>query len=236
MNSVPGDEELPLVEHLKELRTRMAITAVPIIALTIIAFMFSGKLLQLIWKQTLPAVPLTIYSPMELILTQLSLSLVCALFIGIPLMVYETFKFVAKGLYRKERQFFIKIVPFSFFLFSIGAAIAYFVAVPLVFKYTILYSTDIAIPQISVSRSFSTIIALVLGFGIIFQFPLLLIFALKMGLLKKETLKKQRMIVYGALFTFALFIIPDPSGIAELMLAVSLVILFEFSLIAARFF
>ncbi|MCZ7362437.1 MAG: twin-arginine translocase subunit TatC, partial [Candidatus Methanoperedens sp.] len=62
------------------------------------------------------------------------------------------------------------------------------------------------------------------------------IFALKMGLLKKETLKKQRMIVYGALFTFALFIIPDPSGIAELMLAVSLVILFEFSQIAARFF
>ena len=235
MNSVPGDEELPLVEHLKELRTRMAITAVPIIALTIIAFMFSGKLLQLIWKQTLP-VPLTIYSPMELILTQLSLSLVCALFIGIPLMVYEAFKFVAKGLYRKERQFFIKIVPFSFFLFSIGAAIAYFVAVPLVFKYTILYSTDVAIPQISVSRSFSSIIALVLGFGIIFQFPLLLIFALKMGLLKRETLKKQRMIVYGALFTFALFIIPDPSGIAELMLAVSLVILFEFSLIAARFF
>jgi sec-independent protein translocase protein TatC len=235
MNKVPGDEELPLVEHLKELRSRMIITAVPITVLTTIAFMFSGELLQVIWKHTLP-VPMTIYSPMELILTRLTLSLVCALFIGIPLIIYEAFMFVSKGLYRNERQFFIKIVPFSFFLFSLGAALAYFVAVPLVLKYTILYSIDIAVPQISVIKAVSTIITLVLGFGIIFQFPLLLIFALKMKLLRPESLRKQRMIVYGTLLTFALFISPDPSGISELMVGVVLVILFELSLIVARFF
>lgn len=235
MNKVPGDEELPLVEHLKELRSRMIITAVPITVLTAIAFMFSGELLQVIWKHTLP-VPMTIYSPMELILTRLTLSLVCALFIGIPLIIYEAFMFVSKGLYRNERQFFIKIVPFSFFLFSLGAALAYFVAVPLVLKYTILYSIDIAVPQISVIKAVSTIITLVLGFGIIFQFPLLLIFALKMKLLRPESLRKQRMIVYGTLLTFALFISPDPSGISELMVGVVLVILFELSLIVARFF
>ncbi len=235
MNSVPGDQELPLVEHIKELRSRMVITAVPIIITTAVVFMYSGELLQVIWKHTLP-VPMTIYSPLELIITKLTLSLVCALFIGIPLMVYEAFMFVAKGLYRNEKLFFIKIVPFSFILFSIGAALAYFVAVPLVFRYTILYSTDVAAPQVSLIKAFSTIVTLILGFGIIFQFPLLLIFALKMGLLKVESLRRQRFLVYGALLAFSLFISPDPSALSELIVAGVLVILFEFSLLIARFF
>ena len=235
MNSVPGDEELPLVEHIKELRSRMIIIAVPTVVITFIAFMFSGELLQVLWKHSLP-VSMTVYSPLELLMTKLSLSIVCSLFIGIPLLLYEAFMFVGKGLYKNERQFFIKIVPFSFVLFLMGVALAYFVAVPIVFKYTILYSTDVAAPQVSVIKTVSTIITLIVGFGIIFQFPLLLIFALKMRLMKIESLRKQRYIIYGTLLTFSMFISPDPSAISALIVAGALVILFEFSLLVARFF
>jgi sec-independent protein translocase protein TatC len=235
MNSVPGDEEQPLVEHIKELRSRMIVTAVPIAVITFIAFMFSGELLQIIWKHSLP-ISMTVYSPLELLITKMSLSLVCSLFIGIPLLLYEAFMFVGKGLYKNEKQFFIKIVPFSFILFLIGSALAYFVAIPIVFKYTILYSTDIATPQVSVINTVSSIITLIVGFGIIFQFPLLLIFALRMRLIKLESLRKQRYIIYGALLTFGLFISPDPTTISALIVAVALVILFEFSLLVARFF
>ncbi|MDP2767097.1 MAG: twin-arginine translocase subunit TatC [Candidatus Methanoperedens sp.] len=235
MNSVPGDEEQPLVEHVKELRSRMIIAAVPIAIATAIALLFSGELLQVIWKQTVP-VPMTIYSPMELIITKLTLSLMVALFIGIPLVVYEGFMFVGKGLYANEKLFFLKIVPFSFILFLAGASLAYFVAVPLVFKYTILYSIDVANPQISVIKTVYTIITLLLGFGLVFQFPLLLIFAIKMGLLKLEYLRGKRKIIYGALLAFALLVSPDPSAISELIVAAVLVVLFEFSLIIAKYF
>ncbi len=235
MDTVPGDKELPLVEHIKELRSRMMTAAIPIALITAIAFLFSGKLLQLIWRQTVP-VPMTIYSPMELILTKLTLSLLVALFIGIPLMVYEGFMFVGKGLYANEKLFFIKIVPFSFILFLAGAALAFFVAVPLVFKYTILYSIDVASPQISVIKTMYTIITLLVGFGLVFQFPLLLVFAIRMGLVKREYLKGKRAIIYGALIAFALFVSPDPSAISELIVAGMLVILFEFSLIISKYF
>ncbi len=235
MDTVPGDEELPLVEHIKELRSRIMTVAIPIALITAIAFLFSGKLLQLIWRQTVP-VPMTIYSPMELILTKLTLSLLVALFIGIPLMVYEGFMFVGKGLYTNEKLFFIKIVPFSFILFLAGAALAFFVAVPLVFKYTILYSIDVASPQISVIKTMYTIITLLVGFGLVFQFPLLLVFAIRMGLVKREYLKGKRAIIYGALIAFALFVSPDPSAISELIVAGMLVILFEFSLIISKYF
>ncbi|MDL5504095.1 MAG: twin-arginine translocase subunit TatC, partial [Candidatus Methanoperedens sp.] len=116
MNSVPGDQELPLEEHIKELRSRMLVVIIPIILITFIVFIYSGVLLKLIWDNAIP-VPMTVYSPMELILTRLILSLVTALFIGIPLLVYEGFMFTAKGLYKNEKMFFIKIVPFSFILF-----------------------------------------------------------------------------------------------------------------------
>jgi sec-independent protein translocase protein TatC len=235
MNGVPGDEEMPLVEHVKELRLRMMAAAVPVALITAVAFLFSGKLLQLIWKQTVP-VPMNIYSPMELIITKLTLSLMVALFIGIPLVVYEGFMFVGKGLYAKEKLFFLKIVPFSFVLFLAGAALAYFVALPLIFKYTILYSIDAATPQISVINTVYTIITLILGFGLVFQFPLLLIFAIKMGLVKSGSLAGKRKIIYGALLAFALFVSPDPSAISELLVAALLVVLFELSLIIARFF
>lgn len=233
--SPPGDEEMPLVEHVKELRARMIIASVPVAIITAVAFFFSGELLKLVWEQAVP-VPMTIYSPMELVLTKLTLSLMVALFIGIPLLVYEGFMFVGKGLYANEKLFFIKIVPFSFVLFIAGAVLAYFAVIPLIFEYTILYSADIANPQVSVTKTVYTIITLLLGFGLVFQFPLLLIFAMKMGLLKKEYLKGKRKIIYGALLAFALLVSPDPSAVSELIVASVLVLLFEFSLVIARFF
>lgn len=235
MNSVPGDEEIPLVEHVKELRSRMIAAAVPITLITAIAFLFSGELLQVIWKQTVPS-PMTIYSPMELVITKLTLSLMVALFIGIPLLVYEGFLFIGKGLYENEKMFFIRIVPFSFIMFLAGAALAYFAAVPLIFKYTILYSVDVANPQISVIKTIYTITTLLLGFGLVFQFPLLLVFAMKTGILKRESLKGKRKIIYGALIAFAFFVSPDPSAISELIVTAAFVILFEFSLVIARYF
>jgi len=235
MNSVPGDQELPLEEHIKELRSRMMVVFIPIILVTSIVFIYSGELLRIIWNNAIP-VPMTIYSPMELILTRFKLSLVASLFIGIPLLVYEGFMFIAKGLYKNEKMFFIKIVPFSFILFTLGAFLAYFLILPLLFKYTIFYSNDVADPQVSVIKTIDTIITLIIGFGLIFQFPLLLISAIKMGILKCEFFKGKRKFIYGALLAFAFFISPDPSAISELIVALVLVMLFEFSLIIARYF
>lgn len=235
MNTVPGDEEMPLVEHVRELRTRMLTAAVPVMIVTPVAFLFSGGLLQLIWKQAVP-VPMTIYSPMELVLTKLTLSLMVALFLTVPLVVYEGFMFVGKGLYENEKFFFIKVVPFSFILFLAGATLAYFLVVPLIFKYTILYSIDVANPQISVIKTIYTIITLVVGFGLVFQFPLLMILAIKMGLLKLDYLKGKRKIIYAALLAFALLVSPDPSALSELIVAAVLVVLFEFSLLVAKYF
>ena len=74
------------------------------------------------------------------------------------------------------------------------------------------------------------------GSGIVFQAPLLVIFAVKMGLVKYETLKKQRVLVYSAILALSLFLSPDPTFIAQFLVALLLVILFEFSLLLVRLF
>ncbi len=235
MNTVPGDEEQPLVEHITELRSRMIIVAVPIVVITLVVFIFSGELLKVMWKNTI-AVPMYIYSPMELITTELTFSLVCALFIGIPLMVYEAFIFVGKGLYSNEKKFFIRIVPLSFILFFAGAALAYFIVVPLVFKNAMIFSMDVAVPQNRAMKTFQSILTLIVGFGIIFQFPLLIMSAIKMGLIRRETLRGQRKIIYGALLALAFFVSSDIELLSGLIVAAVLVLLFEVSLVVSRYF
>lgn len=235
MVKVPGDEEQPLVEHIEELRRRMIYVAVPVIVITIAVFTFSGNLLKTIWQSTVPA-PIYIYSPLELLSTELKFSLVCALFIGIPLLMYEAFMFVGKGLYKNEKMFFIKVVPMSFILFFAGAALAYFIIVPVIFKTAMFYSTGLAVPQNRAIDTFNSIITMVAGFGIIFQFPLLIMAALKMNLVKRGTLQGQRKLIYGAFLAFALFISVGPDALSGLIVAAVLVILFEASLLVSRFF
>jgi sec-independent protein translocase protein TatC len=74
------------------------------------------------------------------------------------------------------------------------------------------------------------------GFGIVFQLPLLVVFAVKLELVKYQTLKKQRMIIYSAILAFSLFLSPDPTFIAQIVVALLLVVLFEFSLLRIRLF
>jgi sec-independent protein translocase protein TatC len=104
------------------------------------------------------------------------------------------------------------------------------------FKYILLYSGEMAIAQLSVQSTLSAVTTILSGFGIVFQLPLLVIFGVKMGLVKYQTLKKQRMLVYSAIIAFSLFLSPDPTFIAQIVVMLLMVVLFEFSLLLISFF
>ena len=231
------DDVQPLKVHLTELRNRMAVVLIGLFVALFVAFPSSASALQIIWNNFVPqGIDMSVYSPLEWIFARLKLSLVFAVAVTIPLFLYEMFRFAAKGLFKNEKRFFIKIVPASFLLFLLGSAIAYFLVLPVFFKYIIFYSSDLALAQMSVMNMISVVTMLVLGFGLVFQLPLLVIFAINMGIVKHETLKKQRLIVYAALVGFSMFMSPDPTFIAQLLTAVVLVVLFEFSIAIAKVF
>ncbi|MDD2440366.1 MAG: twin-arginine translocase subunit TatC [Methanosarcinaceae archaeon] len=236
-DGVPGDFEEPLVAHLKELRKRLFFVLGWLLLGMLLAYPFSEKALEVIWNEFLSSsVDMAVYSPLEWVLSRLKLCFVFALSISIPQLLYQLYRFAGKGLYPHEKSFLRKVVPASFLLFVFGAGIGYFLVLPLLFKFLIVYSGDLASAQLSVHNTLSAVTTILAGFGIVFQAPLLVVFAVKMGVLRSETLKKQRVLVYSLLAGFALFLSPDPTFISQALVALLLVILFEFSLILVRFF
>jgi len=236
-SGVPGDIEEPVMAHLFELRNRLAIVLIWLIIGIIISFPFSAKGMLLIWKEFIgPGLIMSSYSPLEWTLARLKLCLVFALAISIPLSFYQLYRFAAKGLYPHERRFFLKVIPASFLLFILGTAIGYFLVLPAMFKYILFYSGDVATAQLSVQNTLSAVTTILAGFGVVFQLPLLVVFAVKMGLVQYETLKKQRILIYSAILAFSLFLSPDPTFIAQIVVAVLLAVLFEFSLLLVRLF
>ena len=142
---------------------------------------------------------------------------------------------MSRGLYNNERKFLIKVVPLSFILFIFGASLAYFIVLPLFLNFVLFYSDQTAIAQISLRETFNTIIILVLGFGLIFQLPLLMISVVRMGIVEEKTLRKGRVVVYGGLIGLVFLITPDPTFVSQLIAGVALVILFEISLFLLKF-
>lgn len=230
-----GDYEEHVVGHLAELRNRIIISGAVLLLGAIIVYPFSGEILAYLWKQFIPEnVIMSVYSPTEYLMTRLKLSVAAAICLFFPILTYEVFKFMSRGLYKNERKFLMKTVPLSFILFLAGAALAYFIVLPLFLNFVIFYSDQTAIAQVGLGETFNTIISLVLGFGLVFQIPLLMVSVVRMGIVEEKTLRKGRIVVYGSLIGFAFLISPDPTLVSQFIAAIALVILFEFSLLLLK--
>lgn len=231
----PGDREMSLSEHLRELRNRLVIVIAVTLFLMIAIYPFAGDLVNTVLKQAVPSyVTITTYEPLEMFKARLTLCFIGAVAIGFPLLVYEAFRFAAPGLYHHEKRFLYVIFPFSLLLFVAGGMIAYFVTLPLFFGLVIGQGADVATPALSVGQTFSVVTNFVLGLGLVFQLPLIILLAIKMRLVKRETLSKGRLAVYGLLFTVAMFFSPDPTLFSQLIVLAIMAVLFELSLLLAR--
>jgi len=139
MNGVSDDQYLPLIEYIKELRSTMIIIFIILFTAIFLIFPFSGTLIDIIWDDLIPQdVQMIVYSPLEWMVSRLTLTLAIALIVTIPVCIYESFLFMKMGLYPVERKFFLPVVPVSFIMSMVGASIAYFLVIPLIFNYMVL--------------------------------------------------------------------------------------------------
>ncbi|MFH1774159.1 MAG: twin-arginine translocase subunit TatC [Methanobacteriota archaeon] len=234
--TLPEDKELALEEHLTELRNRLVVVLAAVAVFSCIIFIFTGDIIQFIKKDMLPAgAKLIALNPLEYLYTRFMLSIVGAVIICVPLIVYEIFKFMKPGLYPSERTFFIKVVPASMLLFILGAAFSYIVLIPFSIKYLISYAEGVAVPMLVLSRFISFLSFMLLSLGLIFQLPLVTSFLVRAELIKKSDLKEKRKYVYAILFLIAFALAPDPTPVTPLVILVTLGIVYEISIIFAGY-
>ena len=167
------------------------------------------------------------------LMIRLSLSFVVALLITIPVLMWHIWAYVAPGLHKNEKQFLIPIFLLSPILFIIGAAFAFYVLFPVVFKFFLelnesMYVPTVLMPAITGYLAFS--IGLLKVFGIAFQLPLILVCLNRIGLLSKESVIKSRRYVIIGVFVFAAILTP-PDVVSQILLALPMLFLFEVSIL-----
>lgn len=230
--SLETDEEMPITAHIEELVRRVMVVIIASTVVMAVAFVFSESLLSTIWYNFVETDP-HVYRPFGEILTRLKLSAVVGLALATPVLIYETFEFMKPGLYPNERQYFLSVVPVSLILMALGLAFAYFLALPLLFRYFIFYSEDVVTTVgLGLTETFNIILLVALAFGVVFQIPLLMTFGVKMGVTSVRWFETKRVYVWGGCITVAALLAGslDPTGVAGLMVALTMVTLFETTL------
>ena len=229
----PEDREMPLEEHLAELRRRVLRVFIVFVIGIAITFRFSGDMIRMFWNQVLPNMSVYVVAPPEWFMVQLVFSFALVLVVVYPYLAYELYQFAKPGLYENERKFVKTFLPFSYILFLVGVALGYFVVVPRVFSISMIFSMG-AEPFLTAKKTMYSALKIILAFGLSFQIPVLAVIAVRIGLISSKWLKDKRWIVYLAVFILATNLTLDISGISQMIVLALVVVMYELSIVLAR--
>ncbi len=233
----PNDPPLPLVAHLTELRDRLlrAILAVLIVFIGLFPFAndiyaFVSKPLRAILPEGATMIATEVASPF---LTPFKLTLVAAIFIAIPYVLYQVWSFIAPGMYRQEKRLAVPLLVSSVMLFYAGAAFAYFVVFPLIFAFfTSVAPTDIAI-MTDINSYLDFVLKLFFAFGVAFEIPIAAVLMIWAGITTPDALARKRPFIIVGCFIFGMLLTP-PDIISQSLLAIPMWLLFEVGVFFGR--
>ena len=230
-------ESQPLMTHLIEFRNRVLRSVLAVLIIFAGLFSFSNKIYLYISEPIrafLPAdtsmIATEVASPF---LTPFKLTLVLSVFAAMPFILYQTWAFLAPGLYKREKKIVLPLFFSSVFLFYAGMAFAYYVVFPLVF----MFFTSIAPDGISVMpdiRSYlDFVLKLFFAFGLSFEIPIAVVILSWMGAIEPNNLAKKRPYVFVLCFILGMLLTP-PDIISQTLLAVPMWLLFEVGILFGR--
>ena len=176
-------------------------------------------------------VPLVFIGLPEVFFSELKIAFFLALFFAFPYWIVEIWAFVLPGLYKKERKVFWAFVPATFLFFIGGASFGYFIVFPFGFEFFLsLTQPGEIVPFLSIGQYVSFAVKLLFAFGIVFEFPLIILFLSRLGLITPKFMLKN--LKYAIIFIFicaAILTPPDP--FTMLLMAVPLILLYLFSIV-----
>ncbi|MEW6409495.1 MAG: twin-arginine translocase subunit TatC [Nitrospirota bacterium] len=249
-----SDERMPLTEHLSELRKRIITSIIAIGVGFLISFNYSEVILgwlktplttKYLISTTYPyifytndpnPVELIFLAPTEAFWMHLKISLIAGLFLALPVVFYQLWKFISPGLLSKEKHYALPFVIIGTTFFVIGALFCFFVVLPFAMKFLLTYKTEHLKPMLSVGKYVDFCLKFILAFGLVFELPLVITFLSKLGLVTPQFLAKHRKYAVLASFIVAALLTPTPDVFNQTLMAVPLIILYEVGIIAARLF
>jgi len=231
------DQPLPLVAHLTELRDRLLRALLAVLVVFIGLFPFSNQIYSFVSKPLRALLPegatmiaTEVASPF---LTPFKLTLVAAVFLAIPYVLYQVWSFIAPGMYRHEKRLAIPLLVSSVLLFYAGAAFAYFVVFPLIFAFfTSTGPADITI-MTDINSYLDFVLKLFFAFGLAFEIPIAAVLLIWTGITTPEDLARKRPYIIVGCFVLGMVLTP-PDVISQSLLAIPMWLLFELGVYFGR--
>ena len=232
-----SDKNQTLIEHLIELRDRLLRIVVLTVVLFACMFPFANEIYSFVSE------PLRVYLPESStmiatdvaspFLTPFKLTMVLAVFAAMPVILYQTWAFIAPGLYKKERRIVLPLFASSVLLFYAGMAFAYYVVFPLVFGFFTSVGPENVTVMTDMSRYLDFVLKLFFAFGIAFEIPIATILLIWTGVVTPQSLAGKRPYVVVMCFVVGMLLTP-PDIISQVLLAGPMWILFEIGVFFGR--
>ena len=232
----PGSEQ-PLIAHLLELRSRLLWAIGGVLALAVPLMLVGPQL------YTLVAAPLLQFLPpgSSMIATEVAspffapikLAFVAGLVLAMPWVLYQVWAFVAPGLYRTEQRFVLPLLVSSTLLFYAGIAFAYFAILPIVFEFLVGFAPAGVTVMTDINHYLSFVLGMFVVFGFAFETPVAIVLLVKAGFVTPAKLASIREYVFLGAFVVGAILTP-PDVLSQTLLAVSIYLLYELGIVAAR--
>ncbi len=248
---MPDDAKMPFLAHLEELRKRLIVCFSAIGIAFPLVFYFRTTLLQLLqWPLTTdvimgrrfpfiafhakpPIAKLTALGPAETLWTHFKVAFIAGLFVALPVVLYQIWKFVEPGLLPKERRFALPFVVLSTLMFFLGALFCFFIVLPLALQFLLTFDPTIQqMPRFSEYADFT--LKFLLAFGVIFELPLAMTIAARLGIVTPQFLARNRKYAILINFIIAAILTPTPDVFNQSLMALPMCLLYEVGILAAR--
>ena len=235
----PEEHPMTLMEHLGELRSRLVRSCIAVGVAFCATYSFAEELFQALCLPVVKALPpgskLIFTALPEAFFVHLQVGLVAAIFVASPYIFYQVWSFIAPGLYEEEKKYIIPIAGFSAFFFITGAAFCYFIVFPFAFSFFVGYANDSIAAMPSLKEYLGFALKLLIAFGLIFEMPLFSFFLARMGLITAQLMREVRRYAVLVIFIVAAILTP-PDVISQLLMAIPMLALYEFSIMVAATF
>ena len=231
-------DSMTFLEHLDDLRKRIFYSLIAVIVAVIPAWFFHEEIFHILARPIRKYLPegaeLTVITLPAAFMVYMKVSFLAAIFVIAPFIFYQFWKFIAPGLYQKEKKYVVPFVFFTTFFFALGALFAYFVVFPFACNFFISMAADFQ-TMITADKYFSFTLRVLLGIAIVFEMPTLIFFLSRMGLVTSRWMIKNFKYAVLAVFVIAAIITPTPDIFTQSIIAVPMLALYGLGIIIAFF-
>lgn len=232
-------QQLPLISHLLELRTKLLKAIGSVLLVFIISVYWANDIYHYVALPLMKSLPETgsmiatdVAAPF---FAPFKLTLVLSFFVAIPYVLYQIWSFVAPGLYKHEKRLVMPLLASSTLLFYLGIAFAYYIVFPVVFGFFTSVVPEGVQVATDISSYLSFILKLFFAFGLAFEIPVAVVLLCWAGVTTPDELREKRPYIVVGAFVIGMILTP-PDIISQTMLAIPMLLLFEAGLLAAKMY